>query len=175
MLSASLHAGRVRTEYLSLTNHDHQSRVHFQIWGRLSIFHLDGDPGAAFRPRFTHTQEFVLCRPSSRALIMAEALLKHGEGVKNSCGAGGGWAQGYKEHQLGVLERGSLILTTAGTMRGSSLLHSPQAPSAPQCRWPLVERGGCHSLSPASRTTQEALRDQEGQGALGLAVLSLPH
>jgi len=93
VLSASLHAGRVRTEYLSLTNHDHQSRVHFQIWGRLSIFHLDGDPGAAFRPRFTHTQEFVLCRPSSRALIMAEALLKHGEGVKNSSGAGGGWGE----------------------------------------------------------------------------------
>lgn len=59
MLSTSLQAGRVCSEYLSLTNHDHESRVHFQIWGRLSIFHLDRDPGAALRPHLTHTHTGV--------------------------------------------------------------------------------------------------------------------
>lgn len=64
MLSTSLQAGRVCSEYLSLTNHDHESRVHFQIWGRLSIFHLDRDPGAALRPHLTHTHRSLCCAGS---------------------------------------------------------------------------------------------------------------
>lgn len=88
-------------------------------------------------------------------------LRTEGQGVAGS--------QGYEERHLGFLERGSLILTTTGTNEGEKPPPRPQAPSAPHCQWLLVDRGGRHSLSPASRTAQEALRGQEGQGALGLA------
>ena len=58
-LSNPLQAGRARSEYSSmiavLPVTAHQSRVQFQIWGRLSIFHLDRDPEAALRPLLTHT------------------------------------------------------------------------------------------------------------------------
>ena len=58
-LSSPLQAGRARSEYSSmiavLPVTDHQPRAHFQIWGGLSIFHLDRGPGAALRPRLTHS------------------------------------------------------------------------------------------------------------------------
>lgn len=82
-------------------------------------------------------------------------------------------SQGYEERHLGFLERGSLILTTTGTNEGRSPSTAPGS-SAPHCQWLLVDRGGRHSLSPASRTAQEALRGQGGSGSTG-AGLSLPH
>lgn len=89
-------------------------------------------------------------------------------------GQGVAGSQGYEERHLGVLDRGGLILTSAGTNGGEKPPPRPQAPFAPHCQWLLVERGGCRGLSPASRTAQGALRGQEGQGSTG-AGLSLPH
>lgn len=103
---------------------DCQSRVHFQIWGRLSIFHLDRDPGAALRPRLTHTltrQKSVLCRPFLRALEMAEARLKHGEGVRNSMGVGG-WRGVVKLHALNCCSRPKSSKGPSGLLASSQSL-----------------------------------------------------
>lgn len=85
-----------------------------------------------------------------RGLLVLLDLRTEEQGVAGS--------QGTKNGHLGFLERGSLILTTTGTNEGEKPPPRPQAPSAPHCQWLLVDRGGRHSLSPASRTAQEALR-----------------